>query len=60
VVGEFGSSRIAWGSNYPAATGTLKEILDESKAALSFLPEADQLNIFRRTAQSLYPVLADK
>ena len=26
----------------------------------SFLPEADQLNIFRRTAQSLYPVLADK
>lgn len=60
VVAEFGSSRIAWGSNFPASTGTLKEILDESKAALAFLPEADQLNIFRRTAQSLYPVLADK
>lgn len=59
VVGEFGSSRIAWGSNFPASTGSLKEILDESKAALAFLPEADQLNIFRRTAQKLYPVLAD-
>ena len=59
VVGEFGSGRIAWGSNYPASTGSLKEILDESKAALAFLPEKDQLNIFRRTAQKLYPVLAD-
>jgi len=59
VVGEFGSDRIAWGSNYPASTGTLKEILDESKAALAFLPEKDQLNIFRKTAQKLYPVLAD-
>ncbi len=60
VVGEFGSSRIAWGSNYPAATGSLKEILEESKAALAFLPEKDQINIFRKTAQSLYPALADK
>lgn len=59
VVGEFGSSRIAWGSNYPASTGTLKQILDESKAALASLPEKDQLNIFRKTAQSLYPALAD-
>ncbi len=59
MVKAFGSSRIAWGSNYPAATGTLKEILDESKAALACLPESDQLNIFRKTAQSLYPALAD-
>ena len=59
LVGEFGSSRIAWGSNYPASTGTLKEILDESKAALSALPAKDQEQIFRKTAQSLYPLLAD-
>jgi L-fuconolactonase len=59
VVKAFGSSRIAWGSNYPAATGTLKEILDESKAALACLPESDQIHIFRKTAQSLYPALAD-
>jgi len=59
VVGEFGSSRIAWGSNYPASTGTLKEILDESKAALAFLPAKDQEQILRKTAQRLYPALAD-
>ncbi len=60
VVGEFGSSRIAWGSNYPASTGALKEILDESKAALASLPAKDQEQILRKTAQSLYPALADK
>ncbi len=60
LVGEFGSSRIAWGSNYPASTGTLKEILDESRAALSALPLKDQEQILRKTAQSLYPSLADK
>lgn len=59
LVSEFGSSRIAWGSNYPASTGTLKEILDESKAALSSLTAKDQEQIFRKTAQSLYPALAD-
>jgi predicted TIM-barrel fold metal-dependent hydrolase len=59
VIGEFGSNRIAWGSNFPASAGTLKEIVDESRAALAFLSEQDQLNIFRRTAQKLYPALAD-
>ena len=59
LVGEFGASRIAWGSNYPAATGTLKEILNEARVALAFLPAKDQEQIFRKTAQSLYPALAD-
>lgn len=59
LISEFGSSRIAWGSNFPASTGTLKEILDESKEALSALSERDQVQIFRNTAQSLYPSLAD-
>ena len=57
VVKEFGSDRMAWGSNFPAQAGTLKEIVDESKAALAFLPEKDQLNIFRNTSLKLYPVL---
>lgn len=57
VVDEFGSRRIAWGSNFPASTGSLKQILDESREALAFLPQQDQDNIFGRTALSLYPVL---
>ncbi len=60
VVKEFGASRIAWGSNFPASEGSLKQILTESRAALAFLPEQDQEWIFCRTAQTLYPALADK
>ena len=60
LVKKFGSSRIAWGSNYPSAQGTLKEMVDEAKSALAALPEQDQEWIFARTAQSLYPALADK
>ena len=57
---KFGAQRIAWGSNFPASEGALKTIVDESKAALAFLPEEDQDWIFWRTAQALYPALADK
>lgn len=60
LVSKFGASRIAWGSNYPSAQGSLKEMVEEAKSALSCLSEQDQEWIFARTAQSLYPVLADK
>ena len=60
LVKKFGASRIAWGSNYPASEGTLKEMVSEAKSALAVLPEQDQEWIFARTAQSLYPSLADK
>jgi predicted TIM-barrel fold metal-dependent hydrolase len=56
---EIPANRIAWGSNYPASKGTLKEMVDEAKAALSRLPQKDQEWIFAKTAQSLYPALAD-
>jgi predicted TIM-barrel fold metal-dependent hydrolase len=59
LVQEIPASRIAWGSNYPASKGTLKEMVDEAKAALSCLQQSDQDWIFARTAQSLYPALAD-
>mgnify|MGYP003343626410 CR=1 FL=1 len=39
VVSEFGASRIAWGSNYPASSGVLPDMLAEAKAALAFLPQ---------------------
>jgi L-fuconolactonase len=59
LVKEIPSNRIAWGSNYPASKGSLKEMVDEAKAALSVLPQKDQEWIFAKTAQSLYPALAD-
>ena len=57
AVDTFGSSRIAWGSNFPASTGSLKQILDESRETLAFLPAKDQEQIFGKTALALYPVL---
>jgi len=60
LVKKFGASRIAWGSNYPSAQGTLKEMVSEAKSALASLPEQDREWILCRTAQSLYPALADK
>ena len=58
VVSEFGASRIAWGSNFPASEGSLPGLLAEARAALAALPDRDHDWIFFRTAQSLYPALA--
>ena len=57
VVDTFGADRIAWGSNYPTSDTSLKKIVDESLAALSFLNETEQDWIFRGTAEQLYPSL---
>ena len=59
LVSEFGASRIAWGSNYPASEKPLPELLMLAQETLSFLPERDREWIFARTAQSLYPSLTD-
>lgn len=59
LVKEIPSNRIAWGSNYPASKGQLKEMVTEAKAALSCLSQNDQDWILAKTAQSLYPALAD-
>ena len=58
VVKEFGASRIAWGSNFPASEGSLPGLLAEARSALATLPKGDRDWIFFRTAQSLYPALA--
>jgi len=60
LVSKFGSSRIAWGSNYPASEGSLPELLKVSQAALSVLSPEDRDWIFARTALTLYPALAGK
>jgi predicted TIM-barrel fold metal-dependent hydrolase len=58
LVSEFGASRLAWGSNYPATEGTLAEILDFARSSLACLSQQDRDWIFAKTAQTLYPALA--
>jgi len=58
LVAEFGSRRIAWGSNFPANSGTLTQLVDGAKDALACLTDEDQAWIFGRTAQRLYRSLA--
>jgi len=60
LVAEFGASRLAWGSNYPSSEGTLTELLALARNSLVCLPQDDRDWIFAKTAQSLYPVLADR
>jgi L-fuconolactonase len=59
VVEVFGASRLAWGSNYPSSEGSLGELLALAKTTLACLRPADQDWIFVKTAQSLYPALAN-
>jgi len=60
IVGTFGASRIAWGSNFPNSVGTLPEILGAARKAFAFAKASDQDWIFGKTAQALYPALADR
>jgi len=60
LVAEFGAGRLAWGSNYPSAEGTLPDLLEQARGTLAVLPQHDRDWIFAKTAQSLYPALADK
>jgi predicted TIM-barrel fold metal-dependent hydrolase len=59
LVSEFAASRLAWGSNYPSSEGRLPELLTVARQSLGGLPAADQAWIFAKTAQTLYPALAD-
>ena len=60
LVAELGARRIAWCSNYPASKGNLPEMVNEAQTALAVLSAADQEWIFHRTAETLYPALADQ
>ncbi|RUN77000.1 amidohydrolase [Sphingomonas sp. TF3] len=59
LVAMFGAYRMAWGSNYPTSEGSLAAILGTARERLSNLSEDDQAWIFGKTAQILYPRLAD-
>lgn len=59
LVSGFGASRLAWGSNYPSSEGGLPQLLTLARQLLACLSDADQAWIFAKTAQVLYPALAD-
>jgi predicted TIM-barrel fold metal-dependent hydrolase len=59
LVEKFGSKRLAWGSNFPTSEGTLIANLDKAQGGLKSLSEEDRAWIFGKTAQVLYPKLAD-
>lgn len=59
LIATFGAGRLAWGSNFPANKGPLSNLLAKSKESLASLPESDRAWILGKTAQTLYPVLAD-
>jgi len=59
LVAVFGASRIAWGSNYPSSEGSLSELLALAKTSPACLSQADQDWVFAKTAQNLYPALAN-
>jgi L-fuconolactonase len=59
LVEAFGAPRLAWGSNYPSSEGKLPELLAVARASLASLPSSDREWIFAKTAQVLYPALAD-
>ena len=59
LVEVFGSHRLAWGSNFPASEGRLRDNLAKARKSLECLPAEDQVWIFGMTAQRLYPALAD-
>lgn len=59
LVDAFGAQRLAWGSNYPTSEGTLADIKATAQDRLACLSDEDRSWIFAKTAQSLYPRLAD-
>ncbi|HEY1608263.1 MAG TPA: amidohydrolase family protein [Paraburkholderia sp.] len=58
VLDAFGANRIAWGSNFPAAEGSLPQLLAEARESLSMLSHDAQEAIFGGTARTIYPALA--
>lgn len=57
VLDSFGSGRIAWGSNLPAAEQSLPELRKLAETVLDGLPEQARADILAGTARRLYPGL---
>jgi predicted TIM-barrel fold metal-dependent hydrolase len=59
IVADFGASRVAWGSNFPASEKSLPDLVRLAQETLAFLSASDREWIFSGTAQKLYPALKD-
>jgi predicted TIM-barrel fold metal-dependent hydrolase len=59
LVTEFGGSRIAFGSNYPASGGSLPQLVGQVLDILQPLSADDRALILSGTARKLYPALAE-
>ncbi|HTM78527.1 MAG TPA: amidohydrolase family protein [Devosia sp.] len=59
LVREFGAHRLAFGSNYPTSEGPLSKLIAQGHACFAALTDDERSWIWARTAQSLYPELAD-
>lgn len=59
LVRAFGAQRLAFGSNYPTSEGPLSRLIAQGHACFAALSAEERSWIWARTAQSLYPELAD-
>jgi L-fuconolactonase len=57
LLDAFGASRIAWGSNFPAAEQPLGALVELARTVLGKHSEGDRGAIFSGTARALYPPL---
>lgn len=54
LVESYGSGRLMWGSNFPAADGRLADLVAEARTQLASLSEADAANVFGNTVARFY------
>lgn len=54
LVDAYGAERIAWGSNFPASEGKLKDHVEMIRRAISGLTQAEQEAILSGTARAFY------
>lgn len=59
LVAEFGAERLAWGSNFPANTGSLKDLVEQGHRCFAALKDAERKAIWAGTAEKLYPQLVE-
>ena len=59
AVDAFGAQRMAWGSNFPASSGSMRALLQEALACTASLSSEEQAWIYSRTAHRLYPALGE-
>lgn len=57
LLSTFGASRVAWGSNFPAAEQTLDYLVGRATSALTELSPEDRAMILSGTAKKLFPAL---